>query len=62
MVIRGTEILSRGGSKGRVEKFRQTWWCLVLMEAVMQEVSDLSSLERALVIAAGVLQIKTLSV
>ncbi len=46
MVIRGTEILSRGGSKGRVEKFRQTWWCLVLTEAVIQEVFDLSPVGR----------------
>ena len=42
MVIRGTEIVSRGGSKGRVEKFLQTWWCPVLTEAVVQEVFDLS--------------------
>ena len=41
-MIRGTEIASRGGPKGRVEKFRQTWWCLVLTEAVVQEVFDLN--------------------
>ena len=46
MVIRGTEIASRGGPKGRVEKFRQTWWCLVLTEAVVQEVFDLSPVGR----------------
>ena len=46
MVIRGTEILSRGGSKGRVEKFLQTWWCLVLTEAVVQEVFDLNPVGR----------------
>ncbi len=46
MVICGTEIVSRGGSKGRVEKFRQTWWCLVLTEAVVQEVFDSSPLGR----------------
>ena len=46
MVIRGTEILSRGGSKGRVQSYRQTWWCLVLTEAVVQEVFDLSPLGR----------------
>ena len=42
MVIRGAEIVSRGGPKGRVEKFRQTWWCLVLTQAVVQEVFDLN--------------------
>lgn len=42
MVIRGMEILSRGGPKGRVERFRQTWWCLVLTETVVQEVFDLN--------------------
>ena len=42
MVIRGTEIVSRGGSKGRVQVFAQTWWCLVLTEQVMQEVFDLN--------------------
>jgi len=42
MVIRGTEILSRSGSKARVQSFRQTWWCLVLTEQVMQEVFDLT--------------------
>ena len=42
MVIRGIEIVSRGGSKSRVEKFRQTWWCLVLTEAVVQEAFDLN--------------------
>ena len=41
-VIRGTKILSRGGPKGRLENFRRTWWCLVLTEAVVQEVFDLS--------------------
>lgn len=46
MVIRGTEILSRGGSKGRVQSYRQTWWCLVLTEAVMQEVFDLNPIGR----------------
>lgn len=46
MVIRGIEILSRGGPKGRVEKFRQTWWCLVLTESVVQEVFDLNPLGR----------------
>ena len=44
MVIWGTEIGSRGGSKGRVEKFRQTWQCLVQTEAVVQEVFDWSPL------------------
>jgi hypothetical protein len=42
MVIRGMEMLSRGGPKGRVERFRQTWWCLVLTETVVQEVFDLN--------------------
>ena len=42
MVIRGTAILSLGGAKGRVETFRQTWWCLVLTEPVVQEVFDLN--------------------
>ena len=42
MVIRGTELVSRGGSKGRVQWFAQTWWCLVLTEQVMQEVFDLN--------------------
>ena len=46
MVIRGAEIVSRGGAKSRVEKFRQTWWCLVLTEAVVQEVFDLSPVGR----------------
>jgi hypothetical protein len=46
MVIRGVEIVSRGGPKGRVEKFRQTWWCLVLTECVVQEVFDLNPMGR----------------
>ncbi len=41
MVIRGMEVLSRGGPKGSVESFRQIWWCLVLTEAVVQEIFDL---------------------
>jgi len=41
MVIRGHEIHSRGGPKGRVQTYLQTSWCLVLTEAVMQEVFDL---------------------
>ena len=46
MVIRGTEILSRGSSKGRVQTYRQTWWCLVLTEQVVQEVFDLTPIGR----------------
>ena len=46
VVISGTEIFSRGGSKGRLEKFRQTWWCLVLTETVLQGVFDLSLVGR----------------
>jgi hypothetical protein len=46
MVIRGHEIHSRGGPKGRVQTYLQTWWCLVLTEAVMQEVFDLSPMDR----------------
>lgn len=46
MVIRGMEIQSRGGSKGRVQSYRQTWWCLVLTEAVMQEVFDTNPVAR----------------
>ncbi len=42
MVIRSQEIQSRGGSKGRVQSYLQTWWCLVLTEAVAQEVFDLN--------------------
>ena len=42
IVIRGQEIHSRGGSKGRVQSYLQTWWCLVLTEAVAQEVFDLT--------------------
>lgn len=42
MVIRGTEILSRGGSKARVQTWRQTWWCLVTKEEVLQEAFDLT--------------------
>jgi hypothetical protein len=42
MVIRGHEMHSRGGPKGRVQTYLQTWWCLVLTEAVMQEVFDLN--------------------
>jgi len=42
MVIKGTEILSRGGSKSRLQSHRQTWWCLVLTEQVLQEVFDLT--------------------
>jgi hypothetical protein len=41
IVIRGHEIHSRGGPKGRVQTYLQTWWCLVLTEAVVQEVFDL---------------------
>ena len=44
--IRGIEIHSRGGSKGRVQSYRQTWWSLVLTEAVVQEVFDLSPVGR----------------
>ena len=33
-------------SKGRVQSYRQTWWCLVLTEAVLQEVFDLNPIER----------------
>jgi len=40
MVIRGTGIVSRCGAKGRVQSFRQTWWCLVLTDRVVQEVFD----------------------
>jgi hypothetical protein len=46
MVIRGTEILSRAGAKARVQSYRQTWWCLVLTEAVVQEVFDLNPMTR----------------
>ena len=46
MVIRGTEILSRGGSKSRVQTYRQTWWCLVLTEQVVQEVFDVTPIGR----------------
>jgi len=46
MVIRGTAILSRGGSKARVQSWRQTWWCLVTTEEVVQEVFDLSPVGR----------------
>ena len=46
MVIRGHEIHSRGGPKGRVQAYLQTWWCLVLTEAVMQEVFDLNPVGR----------------
>jgi len=46
MVILGTEILSRGGSKSRVQSYRQTWWCLVLTEQVVQEVFDLTPMAR----------------
>ena len=46
MVIRGTELVSRGGPKGRVQWFTQTWWCLVLTEQVVQEVFDLTPLGR----------------
>ena len=46
MVIRGTEILSRGGSKSRVQSWRQTWWCLVTTEEVLQEVFDLTPIVR----------------
>ena len=46
MVIRGTEILSRGGSKSRVQSWRQTWWCLVTTEEVLQEVFDLTPVGR----------------
>lgn len=44
MMIRGQEIESRGGSKGRVRSYLQSWWCLVLTEQVVQEVFDLSPL------------------
>ena len=43
---RGIEIHSRGGSKGRVHSYRQTWWCLVLTETVVQAVFDLSPVGR----------------
>lgn len=46
MVIRGPEILSRAGAKARVQSYRQTWWCLVLTEAVVEEVFDLNPLTR----------------
>jgi len=47
MVIRGTEILSRGGSKSRVQSWRQTWWCMVTTEEVLQEVFDLTPMEQS---------------
>lgn len=46
MVIRGQEIHSRGGSKGRVQSYLQTWWCLMLTEQVLQEVFDLNPIGR----------------
>jgi hypothetical protein len=46
MVIRGHEIHSRGGPKGRVQTYLQTRWCLVLTEAVVQDVFDLSPIGR----------------